>query len=412
MERVSRRAVLWIAFAVVHLAVAVAGYHMPSQPMGDVYLVYEPWSQRALTGGGIVGITEPWVYPQLALVPLLATWIFGFLSYTPAWAVMVTLLDALAFWMLVGTGRSRGRVTGAWFWLAAILLLGPVGMYRLDGVTVPFAIAGALWLVRRPWVGSVLLAIATWIKVWPAALLAAAVVVMRRRLTVIGGALAVSAATLAVVFAAGGGAYAFGFVTEQTDRGLQIEAPVSGFYMLLAAFGVDGANIYYEPNILTFQVTGPNVDPVIAVMTPLMVAAIAAVFVVGALKAWRGATFAGVFPVLSLALVLGFIVFNKVGSPQYIVWLTTPVVIGLVLDRRRWAKPAILVLVIAALTQGIYPLTYDGLLVAQLGPVLLLNTRNLLLVALFVWSVVRLARVRTRAGAASALSRRVAALEG
>ncbi|MFG6502735.1 hypothetical protein [Microbacterium sp. P05] len=408
----SRRVVLWIAFAVVHLAVAVAGYHMPSQPMGDVYLVYEPWSQRALSGQGIVGITEPWVYPQLAMLPLIAAWAFGFLSYTPAWAVMVTILDALAFWMLVGRGRSRGRSVAAWYWLAAILLLGPVGMYRLDGVTVPLAIAGSLWLVGRPWLGSILLAVATWIKVWPAAILAAAVVAARRRFTIIGGAAAVSAVTLAAVFLAGGGANAFSFISEQTDRGLQIEAPVSGFYMLLAMFGVNGATIYYSPEILTFQVTGPNVDPVIAVMTPLLVLVIAAVFVLGAIKSWRGASFAAVFPVLSLALVLGFIVFNKVGSPQYIVWLTAPVVVGLVYDRRHWAKPAVLALVIAALTQGIYPLTYDGLLVAQPGPVLLLEARNLLLIVLFVWSVVRLTRVRTRRSIASALSRRVAAFGG
>ncbi|MFG6476163.1 glycosyltransferase 87 family protein [Microbacterium sp. P06] len=407
----SKRGVLWIAFVLVHAAVGVAGFVLPSNPMGDVYLVYEPWSARALTGGGIVGITEPWVYPQLALVPLVMAWAFGFLTYTVGWAVFVTALDAVVFGMLVGTARSRGRVTGAWFWLAAILLLGPVGMYRLDGVTVPLAIAGSLWLVGRPWLGAILLAVATWIKVWPAAVLAAAFVTLRRRFTVVGGALAVSALTLVVIFIAGGGAYAFSFVSEQTDRGLQIEAPVSGFYMLLASLGVDGASIYYEPNILTFQVTGPNVDPVIAAMTPLMVIAIGSVFLLGAVKTWRGASFASVFPVLTLGLVVGFIVFNKVGSPQYIVWLVTPVLIGLVLDRAHWARPAVLTLAIAALTQGIYPLAYDGLLVAQLGAVLLLNARNLLLVVLFVWVVVRLCRVRTRAGAASA-RRRAAAVRG
>jgi hypothetical protein len=403
---------LWVAFVVVHAAVGVAGYVLPSNPMGDVYLVYEPWSARALTGGGIMGITEPWVYPQLALVPLLLAWVFGFLTYTAGWAVFVTVLDALVFWMLVGTARSRGRVTGAWFWLAAILLLGPVGMYRLDAVTVPLAIAGSLWLVGRPWLGSIVLAVATWIKVWPAAVLAAAFVTLRRRFTIVGGALAVSAATLAIVFLAGGGSYAFAFVSEQTDRGLQIEAPVSGFYMLLSSLGVDGASIYYEPNLLTFQVTGPNVDPVIAAMTPLMIVAIGSVYVLGAVKMWRGATHAAVFPALGLGLVLGFIVFNKVGSPQYIVWLFTPVLVGLVLDRRHWARPAILTLVIAGLTQWIYPLAYDGLLVAQLGSVLLLNARNLLLVVLFGWTVYRLARVRTRASAASALSRRADLVKG
>ena len=63
--------IVWAAFVVAHLLVAVSGWLLPSQPMGDVVLVYLPWSASALGGGAIVGITEPWVYPQLALLPML-----------------------------------------------------------------------------------------------------------------------------------------------------------------------------------------------------------------------------------------------------------------------------------------------------------------------------------------------------
>ena len=56
----SRRAVLWVAFVIVHVGVAVLGYLLPTEPMGDVYKVYQPWSTAAITGHGIVGITEPW----------------------------------------------------------------------------------------------------------------------------------------------------------------------------------------------------------------------------------------------------------------------------------------------------------------------------------------------------------------
>ena len=217
---------LWVAFAIVHIGVAVLGFVQPNQPMGDVTNVYEPWSTWAVEGRAIVGITETWVYPQLALVPMILAqgfeWIAG---YEVAWAILTIICDALAFAVLVGNGRSAGRSTAAWFWLAFIALLGPVGMYRLDGITVPLALVGCLWLVGRPWLGSILLAVATWIKVWPAALLAAAVIAVRRRLAVAGGALIVSAVTLAAVFAAGGARHAFGFIGDQTDRGLQLEAP-------------------------------------------------------------------------------------------------------------------------------------------------------------------------------------------
>ena len=112
----------------------------------------------------------------------------------PYWAVLVTLVDAVAFAVLIGRGHSRGRVVAAVFWLAAIVCLGPVGLYRIDAVSVPLAILGCLWLLRRPALAAALLAAATWIKVWPAALLAAAVVAVLRRARVIAAAALVSVA--------------------------------------------------------------------------------------------------------------------------------------------------------------------------------------------------------------------------
>nr|WP_208379761.1 hypothetical protein [Microbacterium endophyticum] len=396
---------MWVAFALVHLTVALLGFILPNQAMGDVYLVYEPWSGCALFGtsnycgaGGheIVGLTSIWVYPQLALVPMLAAWAFAWIDgYIVAWAIVVTLVDAAAFAILLGRGRSAGRRSAAWFWLAFILLLGPVGMYRLEGITVPLAIVGSLWLVRRPWLGSVLLSIATWMKVWPAAVIAAALIVVRRRLAVVGGALVVSAAILGVVFAFGGGKYAFGFIGDQAGRGLQIEAPVSAYYLWRAISGSRDAWIYYDTDMLTYQATGPNVDAVIALMTPLMALAVVGVALLGAWKVRRGAGFATVFPALSLALVLAVIVFNKVGSPQYIAWIAAPVVVGLVIRRARWRGPAIGLLAIAAITQLVYPILYN--LVLALDPVAvgLLTLRNVLLIALFAWSVVALAKAST-----------------
>lgn len=398
----SRRAVLWVAFAAVHLGVAWLGFLMPNEPMGDVYRVYEPWSTQALNGGAIVGIDERWVYPQLALVPMVLAHAFvPFVgSYTVAWVVLVTLVDALAFAVLLGRAHSSGRVVAAWFWLASIAALGPVGLYRLDGLTVAVAVAGCLWLVHRPWLASLLLSAMTWVKVWPAALLAAALIAGRQRVAMIGGAVALSVLTLAAVWAAGGAEHAFGFIGDQTTRGLQVEAPIAAPYLWGALLGLDGFSVYYSYDLLTFQVTGTEIDPVIAAMTPLLVLAMVSVAGLGAVKAWRGATFHALFPVLSLALVTGFIVFNKVGSPQYLCWLVPSLVIGLVLDRTAWAAPAMLSLAAALLTQLVYPVLYTGVLQAEPFAVSVLTVRNLVLIALFVWMVVRLARVRVATPAA------------
>lgn len=393
----SRRAGLWIAFAVVHVAVAVFGFLMPNQPMGDTYFVYEPWSQQALAGQGIVGVDSSWVYPQLALLPMLLAfsirWIAG---YEVAWAVMVIAFNAIAFALLIGRGRSAGRSTAAVFWLAYTALLGPIAMYRIDAVTVPLAIAGCLWLIGRPWVASVLLAIATWIKVWPAALLAAAIIAVRRRIALIGGALIVSGAVIWAVVALGGGAHVFGFFADQADRGLQLEAPVSTFYLWRAVARIPGSRIYYDQDLLTFQVMGPQIDVVIALMTPLLMIVVLAIATIGVVKTRRGASFAALFPSLALSLVLALIVVNKVGSPQYLTWVIAPIVLGLVIDRRRWWGIASAALATALLTQLEYPLLYGYLLSADAVAATVLTVRNLLLIALLIWSIVRLVRVPVR----------------
>jgi hypothetical protein len=391
------RAVLWTGFAVVHLTVAVLGWTLPNQPMGDVYLVYEPWADAALDGREIVGITGPFVYPQLALVPMILArglaWLGG---YIIAWAILVTALNAIAFAVLVGQGRSRARVSAAWFWLAYALVLGPIGMYRIDAITVPLAVLGLLWLAGRPAVAAALLTVAMWMKVWPAALIAAAVVALRRRLTVIASAALVTALVLGVIVALGGWAHAFGFIGEQTGRGLQLEAPVSAFYLWQAVAGVPGSFPFYDDDVLTYQVTGPNVDVVIAAMTPLLVLAVAAVVGLGAYKAWRGASYARLLPPLALALVLAFIVFNKVGSPQFQAWLIAPLVLWIVLDRTRASTAAALSLVSATLTLIVYPIVYGGVLNVQPVPVALLTARNILTVVLLVVAVTAIVRLPIR----------------
>ena len=227
------------------------------------------------------------------------------------------------------------------------------------------------------------------------ALLAAAVVAVRRRLAIVGGALIVSAATIAVVLALGGGRYLFGFITDQTGRGLQIEAPVSAPYMWFAALDVLDSRVYYASDLLTFQVSGPGVNEVIAVMTPLLAASVLALLLLGLWGVRRGAPVVRLYPALAFALVLALIVVNKVGSPQYMTWIVAPIVLGLVIDRATWLRPAAFAVVTGLLTQIVYPIFYNFLMTDHPAPgvVALLTVRNLALVVMFVWSVIHLVRV-------------------
>ncbi|WP_258184458.1 hypothetical protein [Microbacterium foliorum] len=402
MSRTSsmRLVALWGAFGLVHLVTAVAGWLYPSQPMGDVVLVYEPWSSAALSGGPIVGVTETWVYPQLALVPMLFAKILSTPliaamgasgAYLIAWAVLVTVLDAIAFAVLVGRSPSQPRRMAAWFWITALLLLGPIAMYRIDAITVPLAVVGGLWLMRRPAAAAALLAVGAWIKIWPGALLLAAVVAARSRMRVLLSAAAVSAAVLIVLVAVGADTEIFGFLTEQTGRGLQIEAVAATPFLWLTIAGA--ARIEYSFDILTFQISAQGADAVSALLTPLMAVVVVVITVIGGFKASRGASFARLFPPLALSLVATLIVLNKVGSPQFQTWLVAPAILWFVLDRTRAAAPAVLVLALCALTCLIYPLSYDALLRAETLPITVLTLRNIGLVVLLAAGIRALVRV-------------------
>ncbi|WP_217183486.1 glycosyltransferase 87 family protein [Streptomyces sp. AC495_CC817] len=396
----SRLVALWGAFLAVHAVTAIVGWVYPSQPMGDVVLVYEPWSASALSGGPIVGVTETWVYPQLALLPMLLAKILSLplvaalgasSAYLVAWAAMVVVLDAVAFGVLLGRAPSQPRRAAAWFWCGALLLLGPIGLYRIDAVTVPIAVIGGLWISRRPAVGAALLAIGAWIKIWPGALVLAAFVAFRARVRILIAAASVTAAVVVTLLLLGADTEILGFLTEQTGRGLQIESVAATPFLWLAVGGA--ARIEYSFEILTFQIAATGADAVGAVLTPLMLLLVLAIAVLGAVKAARGADHHRLFPPLALALVTALIVANKVGSPQFQTWLLAPVILWLVLDRTRARVPAVLVLVLCALTCLVYPLAYDGLLRAELLPVLVLTLRNALLIVLLVVGVRALARV-------------------
>lgn len=395
-----RVVVLWTVFLAAHVLVAWLGWVYPSQPMGDIVLVYQPWSAAALGGDGIVGITEPWVYPQPALLPMLVAQLLAWPltglvgasgAYLIGWAVLVTALDASGFAVLVGrTGSSAARRSAGWFWIAALLLLGPIAMYRIDAVTVPLAIIGGCWLISRPAVAGVLLAVAAWIKIWPGALVVAAVIAARTRIRVLLAFLAVSVGIVALLLLLGAGSHLFGFVTEQTGRGLQIEAVAATPFMWMAVAGA--ASIDYSFEILTFQIDAAGTEPVSALLTPLMALAAAALVALGFLRARRGAAMHRLLPPLTLSLVVVLIVTNKVGSPQFQSWLIVPVILWIMLDRTRSGVPAVIVLALCGITCLVYPLTYDGLLRAEVLPVLLLTARNALLIVLLVIVVRALAR--------------------
>ena len=382
------RAALWVAFAIVHVALVALNLFAPGWALGDVESVYLMWTQQAANGWVRVGIDVPWVYPILAFAPMTAALAFGPDWYPITWLALMTILDGIALAVLLGRRRlSRRRRIAAWWWLGFLLVLGPIALGRIDAVTVPIALVGLLVAAGRPRVAAALLTIATWVKVWPGALLAALVIAHRRRFEVATVAAALSIGIVGVCLLAGSGLNVFGFIGQQTGRGLQVEAPIGVPWLWWIVAGAGDVAIEYDREILTYQISGPGVAAAAALTTPAMAVGVLAMVLIGVRAVRRGAPVGRILAPLSLGLVVVLMLANKVGSPQFATWLAAPVVLGLATMPRRFTVPAVLAGLVALFTQLIYPYWYGWLLVASPGSVLILTGKVVLLVLLLAWAV-------------------------
>lgn len=400
LARLGRNPALLLGtFTLVHLWLAVLNLYGPGLPLGDVTIVYKFWTDQILVADFWVGIDSAWVYPILAIVPMLVAATFGPALYATTWLVLVFGLNLLAFVAVIGWRREARNVAAAWWWIAFLMLLGPIALGRIDATTVPVAIAGVMFASTRPRVAALLLTLAAWVKVWPVALFVALFVSSRDRWRALLVAVGTSVLIIAFALSFGSGGNVLSFVTQQTGRGLQVESPVSTIWMWQAFAKVPGSFAYYDQALLTWQVTGDGVGVASMLMTPLMGLAVLAVVLAGVLALRRGVDPVVLLPIVSLGLVTALIAFNKVGSPQFISWLAVPVILGLVTKRpgNPWwfATPAALVGAIAALTQCFYPYLYGWLL--SLNPILLviLTARNLLLFVVLGWAMYTLITVAT-----------------
>jgi hypothetical protein len=200
-----------------------------------------------------------------------------------------------------------------------------------------------------------------------------------------------SAVIVGVALALGSGTNVLSFITQQTSRSLQVESPVSTLWMWLSYFHVGGSFPYYNETINTFEVTGPSTLAVAALLNPLLGMAALVIAALGVVAVQRGAPVTELLAPLSLAFVTAFIVFNKVGSPQYMTWIAVPILLGLATHAmgfgRSFRFPSIIALAAAGFTQVFYPYWYEQLLYLNVPLLVALTVRNILTVVLFVWSV-------------------------
>ena len=388
-------------FVLVHAWLIVDALTWGYRISGDVQL-YWYWARAGWDRGIWPVLDYDWVYPVGALLPVSAPAFVGssFEAYYAQFLALIVVLDAVALWFLARL-PGRGRVA-AWWWLLFLVALGPIFLGRLDGVAGALLVVSLAVAVRRPAVATAIATFGAWVKIAPGAVVVALLTTARRpwRTVVLPGA-AVSVVVVALALAGGSGARVLGVFGTQDSRGLQSESVFATPFSILRL--VDPRfRVWMNPDIRTLEILGPGTTTtgrLLDVLLPLAVVAIAA-------TSWwavrrRPEVRTDVFLLAVTALLLSLIVFNKVGSPQFVAWIGPPVAVAIALAgpgaRSVWSPPALAVLGTAALTQVLYPIAYWEFMVGTPWIVLLAAVRNVALVVLLVGAVFRLVQLGRRA---------------
>jgi hypothetical protein len=387
------------AFAAPYLLLAFSLLFDQVMPMNDV-LLYGYWLQQMQFGGPLLGLTQDFVYAYPSLAPmLLAKLLGGTAGILVGWVTLVALLNSFAVGALTSWGRgSRKSMLAALFWVSYLLLLGPSGIARIDAIAAAVAVFGLVALSKdRIILGISLFTLGAWVKIWPFALALSAFIATKRKQVAALTALATCIAILIFAATAGANGSLFSFVSKQGGRGIQIESPIAMFWIWAAKIGVPDTGIYYDKEIITNQVYGPFVSEVSFLMTPIMFLALGITVLLGLRALKSGADRNLIFATMALTAVLDLIVFNKVGSPQFMAWLAVPMIALIIFNVQKLGLPATGLILIAVTTNLVYPIFYMDLMGLGDTSVILLTLRNALLIALLVYANVRLGALAKQA---------------
>jgi len=295
---------------------------------------------------------------------------------------LVTL--ALMVFVLGRLGASRRRAyavcvaTGV-----APAVLGPIAFFHFDYWPAMLAAAGLAALVaRRGVLACALLAAGAAAKVYPVLLIPFALAVLWRRggrraaAKGVGAALAVLAVAIGpfAVVAPHGLTWA---LQRETARPLEVESIGASFFAVAHALAGVHLHIVLSSGG-SHGIAGPAARAVAVALALAAVAALVAVYV----RYVRGPGTAEDIVVASSTLVVVYIVFSKVFSPQYLLWLV-PLV--LLIGGRRGLRASVLLLAILAVTQIFEPYRYPQYFHMHTTWVeLVVFARNLLVVGLLV----------------------------
>jgi hypothetical protein len=302
-----------------------------------------------------------WEYPPLTIMALLP----GLLSgdnravYVGLFATLMIGLEYASL-ALVRSLRPRESSSMTWFWTFTIVPMGSFAYFLLDFISVWFATVALVRLIQAQRAG-IWVACGFAAKIWPIAEVLPLVALRRYRDAIV--ALGCCSALVVAWYAAAPQAFAR-FIEYRKGTGFEIES-LPGSLLLLS-----GRRASFQFGAAV--VSDAGYEWVQAGLLWVLLATFAGTFV------WMLRRRVNPIAILG-ALTLSLILTSRIVSPQYLTWLA-PFVVLLWPDAKRQGY----LFALASLLTLIGLTTYEGLTQGQLIPVIIINSRNALLVLLSI----------------------------
>ena len=393
------RLLLLVPPAIILLVAALTPTASLHPDQNDVALYLD--KARSITQGMVPYRDFKLEYPPGALIPMTVPYLAGLSSRIDLGAYKVLFAGWEAFLLLVlgvvigRIGAFLGDARGPALKLLVLTCGAALAMtWRYDLFPAVLATV-AVWaaLERRLIVIGVALGIGVLAKLYPIVLLPALalpwlVPLDLARLVRLGATVGLTILVGLLPFVALAGDDAFQFLTYQTGRGLQIES-IGGAFVLLAGL-VAGDPVRLSFGFGAVQVEGGLADLLLRLLPAVTVVVFAALAWIG----WRrvqgdawvadaeqdGVIRPASLVALAFASLLLLLLTSKVYSIQYVVWIVP--FLAFVRGPAFWLGAAV-----TALTMPIHPVLYGDLVKQEALPILVLNLRNALVVALTAWLI-------------------------
>lgn len=386
------RLLLLVPPALVLIVAALTPTSALYPDQGDVGLYLE--KARAVASGSLPYRDVRFEYPPAALIPMVVPYLAALTAdisldtykvLFAGWeALLLLALGVVVGWIGARLGDRRTALRLIVVTIGAVLAI----TWRYD-LFPALLTAIALWaaLERRLVVVGFALGVGVLAKLYPIALLPALALPWLvpfdlARLVRLGAAFGLTVLAGLAPFVAIAGDDAFAFLGYQVGRGLQIESVGGGLAVLAGLLGGEAPRLSY--GFSAVQVEGPLAHALLGVLPIVTVIGFGVLAWFGWARVRREATDDGsggdgirpeTLVTLAFASLLVLLVTSKVYSIQYVVWVVP--FVALLRGRQFWLGAAVV-----ALTMPIHPILYSDLVDQQALPILVLNLRNALVVAL------------------------------